>query len=331
MKSRYTKYGRSTPSVWQMEACLCQLVQAGRCQRTSTEFLAHRLHVNMTWRISEDWLSFEKMAIRISLGSRFTGGRHSSSATCMSCRFGTPRDDCESFPAAKKSDSSLSRGAGELVEDVDRESLGLRASAASPVAPMVAARPRLRHPRCWPAILSSEVGVSDAIAFGEGEGEWSTLIEEVRRGQNRIPGNQPENGPLLLISDLNSKLHVQEKPWIYHDRQTRGDDIGCSCVIGGVGPTWRMITQIVSSSQSGPRRCMSASWGRQARLDRLMQEGITQGSPHNLYRRILKRRRCRYWRRGIVGEVRYGPDLKREKRVSLGERFVKTARKQPET
>jgi hypothetical protein len=40
----------------------------------------------------------------------------------MSCRLGTPRDDCESLFPRKKSDSSLSGGAGEAVDDEDLES-----------------------------------------------------------------------------------------------------------------------------------------------------------------------------------------------------------------
>lgn len=42
----------------------------------------------------------------------------------MSCRLGTtPKEDCESLAPRKKSDSSLSAGTGELVDDDDRESL----------------------------------------------------------------------------------------------------------------------------------------------------------------------------------------------------------------
>lgn len=63
------------------------------------------------------------MAIKISFGSRLMGGRQSSSLTCMSWRFGTPREDCESFAPRKKSDSSLSPpGAGELLDEVERAS-----------------------------------------------------------------------------------------------------------------------------------------------------------------------------------------------------------------
>jgi hypothetical protein len=60
--------------------------------------------------------------MRISFGRRLTGGRHSSSVTCMSCKLGTPREDWESLAPRKKSDSSYSAGAGEEVDDVDRES-----------------------------------------------------------------------------------------------------------------------------------------------------------------------------------------------------------------
>ena len=42
----------------------------------------------------------------------------------MSCKLGmTPKEDCESFAPKKKSDSSLSAGTGEFVDDDDRESL----------------------------------------------------------------------------------------------------------------------------------------------------------------------------------------------------------------
>ena len=73
--------------------------------------------------MSEEGPSFEKTLIRISFGRRFTGGRHSSS-TWMSWRFGTPSDDWESLAPRKKSDSSLSAGAGELGDEVDLESSG---------------------------------------------------------------------------------------------------------------------------------------------------------------------------------------------------------------
>lgn len=62
------------------------------------------------------------MEMRISLGRRLTAGWHGSSLTCMSSMLGTPSDDCESLPAMKKSDSSLSAGSGEFVDDEDRES-----------------------------------------------------------------------------------------------------------------------------------------------------------------------------------------------------------------
>ena len=105
-----------------MEECLSQLVQDGRCQRISTAFRAQRLQESMEWRISEGWFSLENMLMRISLGRRLIGERHSSSATCMSWRLGTPREDWESLAPMKKSDSSLSAGAGELAEEEDRES-----------------------------------------------------------------------------------------------------------------------------------------------------------------------------------------------------------------
>lgn len=106
-----------------MDLCLAHVVQAGRCQRMSTALRAHRLQVSITCRISDAELSLTKMAIRISLGRRFTGSMCSSSSwTCMSWRFGTPSDDCESFAPRKKSDSSLSAGAGEPDDDDDRES-----------------------------------------------------------------------------------------------------------------------------------------------------------------------------------------------------------------
>lgn len=42
----------------------------------------------------------------------------------MSCKLGTtPKEDCESFATWKKSDSSLSAGTGELVDEDDLESL----------------------------------------------------------------------------------------------------------------------------------------------------------------------------------------------------------------
>src|SRR4051794_15519421 len=103
-----------------MIACFAHDVQAGRCQRISTALRAHRLQVSITCRMSEAELSLTKMAMRISFGSRLMGGRHSSSI-CISCS-GTPSDDEESFAPRKKSDSSLSGGAGELEDDVDRES-----------------------------------------------------------------------------------------------------------------------------------------------------------------------------------------------------------------
>jgi hypothetical protein len=100
-----------------------QLVQAGRCHKRSTAFFAQRLQVSIHENKSPELLSRAKMLIRISFGSLSTVARHaSSSLTCMSWRPGTPRDDWESFAPRKKSDSSLSAGAGELVEDEDRES-----------------------------------------------------------------------------------------------------------------------------------------------------------------------------------------------------------------
>lgn len=62
------------------------------------------------------------MEMRISLGNRLTAGWHGSSLTCISSILGTPRDDWESLPAMKKSDSSLSAGAGEFVDEEERES-----------------------------------------------------------------------------------------------------------------------------------------------------------------------------------------------------------------
>lgn len=88
----------------------------------STALRAHRLHVSITRKTSEGEPSFVKMLIKISLGRRFTGTRHSSSVTCMSWRLGTPSDDWESLAPKKKSDSSLSAGAGELDDEDDRES-----------------------------------------------------------------------------------------------------------------------------------------------------------------------------------------------------------------
>jgi hypothetical protein len=88
----------------------------------STALRAHRLQVSMTCSRSDELASFAKIAIRISFGSRWIGGRHSSSLTCMSWIFGTPSEVWESLPARKKSDSSLSGGAGELDDDVERES-----------------------------------------------------------------------------------------------------------------------------------------------------------------------------------------------------------------
>jgi len=115
--------------------CLGQVEQVGRCHRISTAFRAHRLQVSITCRMSDVEISLAKMAIRISFGSLFIGGRHSSSVTCMSCRLGTPSDDCESFAPRKKSDSSLSAGAGELVDEVDRESSCARRPASTSTSP----------------------------------------------------------------------------------------------------------------------------------------------------------------------------------------------------
>ncbi len=100
----------------------------------STALRAHRLQVNMACKRSDVLaLSLAKMAIWISLGKRWTGGRHSSSATCMSWMFGTPSEDCESLAPRKKSDSSLSLsgGTGELADEVDRESCCRRRAAVS--------------------------------------------------------------------------------------------------------------------------------------------------------------------------------------------------------
>src|SRR5438270_813943 len=98
-----------------MDSCLSHVVHDGRCHKMSTALRAQRLQTSITWKTSEGLLSLAKMAIRISFGNRLMGGRHSSSLTCMSCRLGTPSEDCESLVARKKSDSSLSGGAGELV------------------------------------------------------------------------------------------------------------------------------------------------------------------------------------------------------------------------
>lgn len=98
-----------------------QLEHAGRCHSKSTAFLAHRLDTSMQWYRSEVELSLEKTPMRISLGSRLTGGQHESS-TCMSWKLGTPSEDWESLAPRKKSDSSLSAGAGEFVDEEDRES-----------------------------------------------------------------------------------------------------------------------------------------------------------------------------------------------------------------
>lgn len=69
------------------------------------------------------------MLMRISLGNLATPGRQSSSLSssatlesCMRSVLGTPTDDWESLPAWKKSDSSLSAGMGEFVDEEDRES-----------------------------------------------------------------------------------------------------------------------------------------------------------------------------------------------------------------
>ena len=87
-------------------------------------FRAHFLQTSMQDRSCFVSDIREKMLIRISLGSAATVGRHSWSETCMSCRLGTtPKEDCESLAPRKKSDSSLSAGTGELVDDDDRESL----------------------------------------------------------------------------------------------------------------------------------------------------------------------------------------------------------------
>jgi hypothetical protein len=59
--------------------------------------------------------------MRISLGNLLMGGQQESS-TCISWKLGTPSDDSESLAPRKKSDSSLSTGAGEAVEDDERES-----------------------------------------------------------------------------------------------------------------------------------------------------------------------------------------------------------------
>lgn len=64
--------------------------------------------------------SLEKTPMRISLGRRSTGGQQRSS-TFISWKLTTPMDDWESLAPRKKSDSSLSAGAGESLDD-DRES-----------------------------------------------------------------------------------------------------------------------------------------------------------------------------------------------------------------
>lgn len=98
-----------------------QLVQAGRCHSRSTAFLAQRLDTSMEWYRSDVAPSLAKMLMRISFGSLLMGGQQESS-TCISWKLGTPNDDSESLAPRKKSDSSLSAGAGEAVEDDERES-----------------------------------------------------------------------------------------------------------------------------------------------------------------------------------------------------------------
>lgn len=75
----------------------------------------------MQWYRSEVEPSLEKTPMRISLGSLLIGGQQVSS-TCMSWKLGTPREDWESLATRKKSDSSLSAGAGEFVDEEERES-----------------------------------------------------------------------------------------------------------------------------------------------------------------------------------------------------------------
>lgn len=77
------------------------------------------------------------MLMRISLGSLLMGGQHESS-TCMSWKLGTPKDDSESLAPRKKSDSSLSAGTGEAVEDDERESSCSSGTALALVAIMLA-------------------------------------------------------------------------------------------------------------------------------------------------------------------------------------------------
>lgn len=78
--------------------------------------------------------------MRISLGSRLTGGQQASSTTCMSEKLGTPSEDWESLAPRKKSDSSLSAGAGEFVDEEDRESSRAELPAPDGIAAMVFVR-----------------------------------------------------------------------------------------------------------------------------------------------------------------------------------------------